>query len=202
MPQLLNSAQSGRPIDVLGLNMAYGLDYVSAFIFGLPRGTNFIEDVGARDVWLARYLKSHPNQYMFWLLDAPKIRIWLSKLRIHVVPSWVWKAREDLDQWALRIVNQTEKAMSEVAADDMKDGDFPVVYHQLKTSMVKEDRQLGQTLHAKTPWERPSQLASECLDHLGIPLCFRYNCAIEEADITVQLPRVMYSVRFLDIHRG
>ena len=202
MPQLLNSAQSGKPIDVLGLNMAYGLDYVSAFTFGLARGTNFIEDVRERDVWLARYLKSHPNQYMFWLLDAPKTRLWLSKLGVHVVPQWVWKAREDLDQWALRIVNQTEEAMSEVATDDMKDGDFPVVYNQLKIARVKEDQQGAQTLHAKIPSERPSQLASECLDHLGIPLCFRLHSTIEEADIPVQLRRVMYSVRVLDIHRG
>ena len=181
--------------------MAYGLDYVSAFTFGLPRGTNFIEDVGARGVWLARYLKSHPNQYMFWLQDAPKMRFWLSKIGVHVVPLWVWKAREDFDQWALRIVNLTEEAMSEVAADDMKDGDFPVVYNQLKIASAKEDQQEAQSLHASIPSERPSQLASECLDHLGIPLCFRYNCAVEEADIIVQLRPVMCSVRSLRMHR-
>ena len=202
MPQLMDSAQSSRHIEVLGLNMAYGLDYVSAFIFGLPRGTNFMEDVGARDLWFARYLKSHPNEYMFWLLDATQMRLWLSKLGVNVVPLWVWKAREDLEQWALRIVNETEKAISEVAVDDMEEGDFPVVYNQLKVARIKEDQQVAQSLHAKSPSERPSQLGSECLDHLGTPLCFRHNSAGEEANIPVQLRRVMYSVQFLDNNRG
>lgn len=34
LPQCCGSARKKRPIDVLGMNIAYGLDFVSAYTFG------------------------------------------------------------------------------------------------------------------------------------------------------------------------
>ena len=43
LPVLWKSADSNTLVDVLLINFAYGLDFVAAFIFGLSRGTNFIQ---------------------------------------------------------------------------------------------------------------------------------------------------------------
>ena len=67
------------------MDFAYGLDFVSAFIFGIPRSTNFIENVKVRDFWLAAYLKSHPADYMFWPLELPRLTEWLKKIGISVM---------------------------------------------------------------------------------------------------------------------
>ena len=61
MPIVNESARNGTPVDFLGLDFAYGLDVVSAYIFGIGRSKNFVEDVKARELWLAAYLNSHPT---------------------------------------------------------------------------------------------------------------------------------------------
>ena len=160
LPQIMRSTRTGTPLDVLSLNTAYGVDFVSAFIFGLPRGTNFMGDTWARNIWMAGYLKSHSNQYMFWLLEAQNLRMWLTKFGIHIVPRWVWEARNNLEQWALQLVDATEADLSMVAANKMQDGDYPVVYHRLKVTKEVE-QQKG---------EVGVSSAGECLDHLGISL--------------------------------
>jgi hypothetical protein len=167
MPQLLQSAQTKVPIGVLGLNLAYGLDSVSAFMVGLPRGTLFIHDVDARNAWLGEYLKSHPNDYMFWLLEAPWVIELGSRLGLNVVPKWVPQAHHTLEDWAIRLVDETENALTAMS-EETTDGTFPLVYHRLRQSISREQENSG------IPWDKASsyegqrlELASETLDQLG-----------------------------------
>ena len=159
LPQLSKSAEKGTSVEVLALNSAYGLDFVSAFTFGLPRGTNFIQDTQARDNWLAYYLESHLNKYMFWSLELPSLTKFLAKIGIHVVPSSVRKARESLEAWAMERVDRTEVNIKEVGVDDMNDGDYPIFYNQLRTMIIRAQQMSID--------ERRIELASECLDQLG-----------------------------------
>ncbi|KAL4791184.1 cytochrome P450 [Aspergillus venezuelensis] len=62
LPIVQASAAQRKPIDILPLNLAYGLDVVSAFEFGLARGTNFLEDERAREEWFAWYNESHSSR--------------------------------------------------------------------------------------------------------------------------------------------
>ncbi|KAL9099682.1 MAG: hypothetical protein Q9163_004856 [Psora crenata] len=166
-PQICESARTGKPIDVLRLNMAYGLDFVSAFIFGIPQGTNFLQDLQARDHWLSGYLKSHPNEHMFWLLEMHGLRRWARVFGVKLVPDWIWEARRNLDQWALRMVDNTEEAIGMKSVNDTPDGEFPVVYNQLKLALAQERHMKGIDLTLGPPAEERLQLASECLDHIG-----------------------------------
>ena len=167
MPAIRESINHGAELDVLDWNFAYGLDVVSAFIFGICRSTNFIKDIKARRWWLAAYLNSHPAGYMFWLLELPKLTYWLIKIGIPVVPKWSSNAHIDLDQWALQMVDKAEKDVSRKPAADMLAGDCPVLFNQLRLSSAAE-RQRAERNHdmAPSPQQR-LELASECLDHLG-----------------------------------
>ena len=109
---------------------------------------------------------------MFWLLELPTMTKWLTKFGIHIVPSWSLKAHNDLDQWALQMVDKAEKAVSEKPAALMLPEDCPVVYSQLRLSLTVEQQSddRGQDM-APSPRQR-LELASECLDHSGnIQVC-------------------------------
>ena len=97
MPIINESARNGTPVNVLGLDFAYGFDVVSAYIFGIGRSTNFV-DVKARELWLAAYFNSHPTDYMFWVLELPKLTRWLTKIGVRLMPKWSSEARNDLEQ--------------------------------------------------------------------------------------------------------
>ncbi|KAL8637389.1 MAG: hypothetical protein Q9228_005330 [Teloschistes exilis] len=164
--QIQESSQKGDPLDVLGLNMAYGLDFVSAFVFGLSSGTRFIQDVQARNAWLEQYLKSHSNGYMFWLVEMPGLRRWLEKWGVTVVPNLVGEARKGLERWGLEMVDKAEDAMREVSIRSSLDDDLPIVYNQLKLALAKERQSKGIDAASDVPQEERLQLASECFDHM------------------------------------
>lgn len=166
-PHFSSSARTRTPIDVLALNMAYGLDVVSAFTFGIPQGTNFIHDVHARNYWFGTYLKAFPSDYMFWLLYAPGLRKWAHRIGITIAPDWIGEARRNLEQWTLQIVDNTEEALRKRSVEDMPDGDVPIVYNQLKLAHAKERYAKGADLALAPPSEERLQIASECLDHLS-----------------------------------
>lgn len=167
LPHFSSSARNRTPIDVLALNMAYGLDVVSAFTFGIPQGTNFIHDVHARNYWFSMYLKAFPSDYMFWLLYTPGLRKWAHRIGVTIAPDWIGEARQSLEQWTLQVVDNTEKALRRRSVEDMPDGDVPIVYNQLKLAHAKERHAKGVDLALGASPEERLQIASECLDHLS-----------------------------------
>ena len=157
------------PMGVLGLNLAYGLDGVSAFLVGLSCGSHFIQDVEAREEWLTAYRNSHPNKYMFWLLETPGLVSLLTRLKIGLIPRWVTDAHHYLEEWASRIIDKAEKLSGSSGSDS------PLVYDKLKVAL---DREQAESRHL--PPSAPSyfeqrrlELASEFLDQMGTLLgCF------------------------------
>jgi len=167
LPVIWNSAGTNTPVDILSVNFAYGLDFVAAFIFGLSRGTNFIQEQEQRQQWLEEYRKSHPSEYMFWLLEHPKLTRWLRKLGIYVVPKWYKEADDQFDIWGLGMIDATEKALQDGLTDERAvAGEMPIVYHQLKQAMAREMKLEAGAKFSPSPRQR-LELASECLDHLG-----------------------------------
>ena len=86
---------------------------------------------------------------------------------MHVVPKEVWEARGKLDEWALDVVDRTEKDVAEANLESIRDGDYPVVYNQLKRAMTDEHQFEGIDQHL--------EIASECLDHLGLSIQYMRN---------------------------
>ena len=168
IPQISESANTGTPIDVFGLNVAYGVDFVNAFTFGLSSGTNFLQDSKARNHWLRHYVKSRPSNYMYWLREVPDIRKRLAQIGIKIVPDWVWEARRSFDESILSMVDRTEEQIHAKWAQSSHDGDNPAVYRLLRLNPIngiysKESDPLP-TLQI----DHRNQIGSECLDHLGM----------------------------------
>ena len=167
MPIIRKTVQDGITTNILDLDFAYGLDFVSAFIFGIPHSTNFIENVKARDYWLAAYLKSHPADYMFWPLELPGLTEWLKKIGISVMPNWSLEAHNALDQWALDMVDRIKDEITKPSVRDISAGDCPVLYNQLRLAILEEQPVVATKQESTPSPQHLLQLASECLDHLG-----------------------------------
>jgi hypothetical protein len=158
---------AGAGIDILAVNFAYGLDFVAAFIFGLSRGTDFLRDTKCRQAWLDEYRRSHPAEYMFWLLEHPRLVEGLARCGVRVVPRWYWGADEEFDAWGLRLIDETEKALQDgLTEEGARSGDLPGMYYQLKKAMAAEEK-LEDGAYFKPSKAQRMELASECLDHIG-----------------------------------
>ena len=169
LPQINESAKTGIPIDVFGLNIAYGVDFVNAFNFGLFSGTNFLQDSKARNHWLRLYVKSRPSNYMYWLQEAPSIRKRLAQIGIKIVPDWVWEARRSFDESILSLVDRTEEHVYGNLAQSSHNDDNPAVYRQLRLNPINgvNSKESGPLITLQM--DHRNQIASECLDHLGMP---------------------------------
>jgi len=60
LPLLERAASDGAGIDVLQLGGAIGMDFISAFIFGLDAGTDFLRQIEERKDWLDAYDRRNP----------------------------------------------------------------------------------------------------------------------------------------------
>lgn len=151
----------------MAVNIAYGLDFVSAFMFGLSRSTNFLQDTASRDAWMELYQDSHPAKYLFWLQEHPRLVRVLKRLGISIVPKWYFEADVKFDNWASKLVDETEKALKAgLTEQTVQPGEMPVMYFHQKLSM-SEELKLESTSYFTPSREQRRELASECLDHLG-----------------------------------
>lgn len=171
LPLLARTADSEKPtIDMLALNLAYGLDLLSAFIFGLPRGVRFIEDEAARQHWFELYDRTHPSKNMFWLTEYPLLSRLVSNFGIPLIPKGFLKAKRELETWAMKRVKLSEDVLRENITDDtIRPGYMPLLYHGLKTGMELEQGTKMNGRFEPSIMQR-NELASECLDHLGKPV--------------------------------
>lgn len=60
LPLLDKAAVDNRPVDVLEINYSTAMDFITAFIFGLQNGTNFLQEVKAGKHWLKIYQSRRP----------------------------------------------------------------------------------------------------------------------------------------------
>lgn len=61
LPIIESAAEAGKPLNVLEYSSAVNMDFISAFIFGLPNGAKFLQDSKTRGCWLAarEIMKGH-----------------------------------------------------------------------------------------------------------------------------------------------
>ena len=194
LPTIWEMTVNATPIDILVINFAYGLDFVAAFIFGLSRGTDFLRERASFQVWLDDYRKSHPAEYMFWLLEHPRLTRLLAKLHIFIVPKWYHMADTDFDKWGAKLVDDVEQVLQNGFTEEAaQSGEMPHVYFQQKRAMA-EELKLEQGAYFKPTPEQRLELASECLDHLGKCLLTRILLLFSLMARFVQLRHATHSV--------
>ena len=167
MAHLIESAETRTPTDVFHLNVAYGVDFVNAFTFGLSNGTNFLQDSEVRDFWLELYIKSRPKRYMYWLQEMAGIRAAFEQIGFKMVPDWVKHARQEFDHTTLDLVDRSEEEFSSKWGDSMSHNDYPTVYRQLRLNPIDSTSSKSSSPPPRLENYHRKQIASESLDHLG-----------------------------------
>ncbi|KAL1957417.1 hypothetical protein VTO42DRAFT_5985 [Malbranchea cinnamomea] len=131
LPILQRSSEEHSDVEVHELNNAITMDFVTAYIFGLSSATNFLEDVTTRKKWLRLYQCRKPFEY--YHQEVPNLTTWARALKIPLIPKWVKKANDYMEEWGLEICDKAEKHLSSTDPESE-----PTVYKQLKQSMSKQ----------------------------------------------------------------
>jgi hypothetical protein len=87
LPNLTQHADESTAVNMLDLSFATGLDFVSAFSFGIASSTNFLQNQGSRKRWLEEYNKSHGKHTAFRIQELPTLTQWLIRLGISAIPQ-------------------------------------------------------------------------------------------------------------------
>lgn len=161
----LEGSVSGGEIDVYSLFLATVMDFISAYIWGIPRSTNFIDQRGYREHWLELYKTR--NGYGFFPQEFPRLTAFFKRLSVSLYPSWVDAANEELAAWNTGLCRQTTRHLESgqnIATDTV---DEPVVMKALLSGIRKEESR-GETspLYATAILQRDLTVQSELWDHV------------------------------------
>ncbi|QMW28307.1 hypothetical protein G4B84_003596 [Aspergillus flavus NRRL3357] len=138
LPIIQEAVSSDAPIEVHDLNQGLTIDFVSAYLFGLANGTNWLQDAPFRRRMLHYYQGRKP--YEFYHQEVPNLVSWTKSLGIRLIPRWCDEANEMLDAWCLDLCDKAEQCLqsTEVSVE-------PVVYKQLQQAMIKQSSQKENT---------------------------------------------------------
>lgn len=130
LPILEQCSNEGSEVEVHELNNSVTMDFVTAYIFGLPSGTNFLQDVPTREKWLDYYQCRKP--FEFYHQEVPGLTAWARTLKVPLIPKWADTANDYMEEWGLQLCDNAEEYISTTDPETE-----PTVYKQLKRSMSK-----------------------------------------------------------------
>ncbi|KAK2756218.1 hypothetical protein FQN54_005626 [Arachnomyces sp. PD_36] len=161
LPLLQKAAESSSPLDVYDLNNAFTMDFVSSYIFGLRSTPNLTQDLRRRRHFL--YIYQCRREFEFWDQELPGIAPWSKRLGIPLIPKYCDDANDELEAYVLDMCDNAEKYLS---TTDVRSE--PVVYKQLKQSLLKQEATKGNEhgSMATTPEQRRLDIACEMLDQV------------------------------------
>lgn len=107
------------------------MDFVSAYLFGLANGTNFLQEPAGRQKLLELYQGRKP--YEFYHQEVPGLLSWLKLVGIRLIPKWCDAANEVLDAWGLDLCDKAEQSLR--STDPRVE---PAVYKQLTRALLKQ----------------------------------------------------------------
>ncbi len=166
LPSVHSEGRSAT-FDVLELFHAVGMDFTSAYLFGLSNGTNLSQEVKARKHLLSLYQGLRPS--VFWIAELPILTASLARLGFPIIPKAVVAGKEELEAWCLRMCDAAEESLKQNSsrpkpADEENPVQGPVVYKHLKSGMETEaSKSLPSASSLPLPDQRLS-LASEMMD--------------------------------------
>ena len=162
------SSPTSNEIDVHDLWNATTMDFITAYLFGLKNGSNFLQNEPYRRHWFQLY---HSRKtYTFFPQELPRLTRFCKSLSINLVPTWVDDANQELEAWTKERCDETHTYVKEgSAAKDNDPANQPVVFGTLLTGIEKEDKIKGteSVLHDTTLCYPELSIASEMIDHLA-----------------------------------
>ncbi|KAK3111851.1 hypothetical protein LTR53_012483 [Teratosphaeriaceae sp. CCFEE 6253] len=171
--RLREITSSGKPTEFYWIFAAATMDIVSSYIFGLTQGTNFIQQPEIGGKFFVSY--KGRQRFQFWPQDLPSLTAWLGRigLRSLVIPKWVNHANATMERMLLDMCDAAEQVVvqSAEAKSEVKTGDWPNVYAQLRNALLKDrsnaiKTDFGGSSVADLVQAHRLAVASEMLDHL------------------------------------
>ncbi|KAI4160529.1 MAG: hypothetical protein LQ342_005636 [Letrouitia transgressa] len=162
LPLIDKAVIENRPLDVLEINYSSAMDFITAFIFGLQNGTNFLQEVIAGRHWLEIYQSRLP--YRFWNAELPGLVSFFHKLGIPIVPRKVGAVDIEIEDWTLNKCEAAKISMADSSPRSSSHETDPVVFAHLSTALRASKLKPS----SPDPKLLPPDLniASELLDHL------------------------------------
>lgn len=162
LPILDTAADSKQAVDVLELNSALTMDFVSAYLYGLQNASNLLQDVPFRKYLLHNYQCRKP--YEFYYQEVPGLVTFSQAIGLPIIPQWCRDATQVMDDWNMDLCDKAEKCL---VSDDPRIE--PTVYRQLKLSMMKQlnlGKDGDQEGNAKKLRQQKIDIACETYDQL------------------------------------
>ncbi|KAJ9632143.1 hypothetical protein H2203_000545 [Taxawa tesnikishii (nom. ined.)] len=156
-------------LEAYELFSAVTMDFVTAYQFGLPQGSNFTQDEKHCREFLLDYKAR--QQYTFWPQEVPNLTAFARRVGLGhlLVPKWVDQANRDIEDWCLSMCDAAENALE--SGTTSTPGDVPSVYGQMRTALMKEQmKQDSASVEKQGPAlteEQRLSIASEMLDQLA-----------------------------------
>ena len=173
LPRLESLASKQEAVDVLHMHMSTTMDMVTAFLFGLGNGSNFIQDLKAGQEWFTIYQSRRP--FRFWDGELPWMKTLSKKLGFPLSPPFVAEATNWIETWVTQRCKAAQTWTRSIKEQPTDEPRTPAIVFDHLTNTVSgtaEDKSLGP----------PNlQIASEVQDHLaaghetsGIALTYLY----------------------------
>ena len=166
-PIIASAASVSKPIDVHSLWNASSMDFICAYLFGIKNGSNFLQDEKYRRHWLSIYHSR--KSYPYFTQELPRLTKFFKKLGIHLIPTWVDNANNELEDWTKGRCDAALSYLKNQAAKDNDIGNQPVVLSALVAGIDKEQKAKGsQSVLSETTLKyRDLSMASEMIDNLA-----------------------------------
>jgi cytochrome P450 len=162
------SARSPDGVDVHDLWNATTMDFITAYLFGLKNGSNFLHNELYRRHWFDLY---HSRKtYTFFPQELPRLSRFFKRLYLNLTPTWVDDANRELEAWTKDRCDTTYAYVNDgSAAKDTGPENEPVVFGALLTGIEKENKTKGSesVLYDTTLRYPELSIASEMIDHLA-----------------------------------
>ncbi|CAF9916085.1 MAG: hypothetical protein HETSPECPRED_002752 [Heterodermia speciosa] len=159
LPVLDSLAKARTSVDVHELNFAVTMDNITAYIFGLCNGSNFIQDIKARKHFLQDYHCRRP--YQFYGQELPGLTKMLSRIGIRLVPKWSDEATQRVENFCLQMCNAARASIESNTTPSSEN--TPTVYKHLYHSLSPKS---DQPPSSASP-DSNLLIASEIFDHIA-----------------------------------
>lgn len=161
LPLLTDLARRGEPFCMLRLCWAMSFDYITAWLFGLEVGTNFLANVSQIDALVDHYDDRYPHE-AFWQKEVPWLFNMLKAIGLSPLGprhTSYRRAKQHLEAFTLRMVDNASLVLAREKQPELDSGYFPLVFANMKKHVDLECAHLSYE-------ERRTIMASEMFDHL------------------------------------
>jgi cytochrome P450 len=161
------SARNANGVDVHDIWNATTMDFITAYLFGLKNGSNFLRNESYRRHWFQLY---HSRKtYTFFTQELPRISRFFKYFNIHLTPVWVDDANRELEAWTKDRCDETFAYVYDGSAiKDTDPANEPVVFGSLLAGIHKEEKKGSESVLNDTTLRYPQlSIASEMIDHLA-----------------------------------